>query len=155
MRFVALLATALVLGVSAPALADPQDIANDISREMVSPFCPGITLHDCPSDSSHDLRRRITAWAEDGMSKDQIWQRLEDEYGSDIRAIPSTSGSGLWAWVMPIGAGVAGLALLVFLTTRWSRKPKDQASDEGGIEPTPEQRRRLDVELAALRDQQS
>ena len=141
-----------MLAITPPALADPQDIANDISREMVSPYCPGITLHDCPSDSSHRLRERITGWAEDGMNKDQIWQRLEDEFGTNIRATPSTSGSGLWAWVLPIGAGVAGVALLVVLTMRWSRKPPDEPAEQPEV--TPEQRRRLEVELAALRDGQ-
>ena len=111
MRFFGALVVATFLAMTGPAFADAQDIANDISREMISPYCPGITLHDCPSDSSHELRRRIIGWAESGMNEDAIWQRLEGEFGEDIRATPSTDGSGLWAWVLPIGAALGGAAV--------------------------------------------
>lgn len=148
-RFLAALAIVLVATPSAGA-TDPQDIANDISREMVSPYCPGITLHDCPSDNSLALRLRITGWAESGMDKDAIRLRLERDFGEDIWATPSTRGSGLWAWLLPIAAGVAGLALVTLLAVRWTRKTDAEAPNEP--EATPEQRRRLDVELAALRD---
>jgi cytochrome c-type biogenesis protein CcmH/NrfF len=144
------LPVALLLLTPTAVSANGQDVANDISREMISPYCPGITLHDCPSDASHDLRRRITGWAESGMSKDQIWQRLESEFGPDIRATPSTDGSGLWAWVLPIAASVAGLTGAALLAIRWSRARRSDPGPE--VEVTPEQRRRLDTELAALRD---
>lgn len=143
---------AAVLALCGTAFADPQDVANDIAREMVSPYCPGVTLHDCPSDKSHELRARMAAWAEDGMTKDQIWTRLEDEFGENIHAAPSTSGSGLWAWVLPLVAVAAGLALLALLALRWSRRSAGAPPD---VEVTPEQRRRLDVELAAFRDGQA
>jgi cytochrome c-type biogenesis protein CcmH/NrfF len=148
-RLFVFLAFALALAPAAWA-ADPQDVANDISREMISPYCPGITLHDCPSDNSHELRRRIAAWAEGGLDKDAIRQRLESEFGENIWATPSTSGSGLWAWVLPIVAAAAGLALVALLATRWTRRAGAEQPNEP--EATPEQRRRLDVELAALRD---
>ena len=152
MKLVAGLAAAFVLALAAPALADPQDVANDISREMISPYCPGVTLHDCPSDNSRELRQRIIGWAENGMTKDQIWQRLEDEFGPGIRATPSAEGSGLWAWVLPIVAALGGIALAAFLAFRWSRRPPEKAGGDGEV--SPDQRRRLDVELAALRDHQ-
>jgi cytochrome c-type biogenesis protein CcmH/NrfF len=152
MRLLSALSVALLLTAASPAWADGQDVANDISREMISPYCPGITLHDCPSDASHDLRTRITGWAEGGMTKDQIWQRLESEFGSDIRATPSTDGSGLWAWVLPIAASVTGIAGAAVLAIRWSRRRGNDP--DVATEVTPEQRRRLDTELAALRDQQ-
>jgi cytochrome c-type biogenesis protein CcmH/NrfF len=144
----------ILLLVAAPAArgADPQDIANDISRQMLSPYCPGITLHDCPSDNSIALRSRITRWAERGMDKAAIERRLEADFGENIWASPETSGSGLWAWVLPIAAGVAGVALVGVLATRWARRPAPERTD--GPDPTPEQRRRLDLELAALRDRQ-
>ena len=151
MKVLGLLVVAIVVSLGGTAHAEPQDIANGISREMISPYCPGITLHDCPSDNSRRLRERIVGWAEDGMDKDAIWARLEREFGSDINATPSTDGSGLWAWVLPIAAGAGGIALAAILAFRWSRKGPD---DPTGPEGTPEQRRRLDVELAALREHQ-
>jgi cytochrome c-type biogenesis protein CcmH/NrfF len=150
-KLFATLAAALVLWTPTPAFADPQDISNDIAREMVSPFCPGVTLHDCPSDAARALRTRIAGWAETGMTKDQIWERLEHEFDGEIRATPSASGSGLWAWVLPIAVALAGAALAIVLALRWSRRPSPETESDTNV--TPEQRRRLDGELAALRDQ--
>ena len=146
------LGTLLVVALfwATPAGANPQDVANDIAREMMSPYCPGVTLHDCPSDRSRELRARIVAWGEDGLDKDQIWDRLESEFGSDIRASPSTDGSGLWAWVLPIAATAAGVVAAAVLARRWSRREKPQS--DSSVEVTSEQRQRLDLELAALRD---
>ena len=146
------LVVAAIVCVATPAYAAPQDVANDISREMMSPYCPGITLHDCPSEASHDLRREIAGWSEDGMTKDQIWQRLEAEFGSDIRARPATDGSGLFAWLLPIGATAAGIALAAVLALRWSRRRSPAPEPQTNV--SNEQRRRLEVELATLRERQ-
>lgn len=151
MRRVLAIAAALLV-VAVPAYAAPQDVANEISREMMSPYCPGVTLQACPSEASRDLRLRIAGWAERGMSKAAIWERLEAEFGSDIRATPGTDGSGLWAWVLPIGATLAGIALAVTLALRWSRRRA--ASPETATPVTQQQRLRLERELSALRERQ-
>ena len=49
----------MVLTLAAPAMAAPQDIANDISENIMSPYCPGVTLHDCPSDSAVGKRSSV------------------------------------------------------------------------------------------------
>ena len=153
MRKLGPLVVVLILCLAPGASADePQDISNAIARDMVSPYCPGITLHDCPSSNSQELRAQITDWAEDGMSEEAIRQQLEEDFGEDIWATPSTSGSGLWAWVLPIAAGLFGIALVAFLATKWSRRSGSDGGD--GPPTTPAQRSRLDRELAALRDRQ-
>jgi len=53
-RLIAAVATCLIL-LAAPAAAAPEDVANDISNEIMSPFCDGVTLHDCPSQEALDL----------------------------------------------------------------------------------------------------
>ena len=47
------LMTLVVLALAGPVSAQsPEDLANDISQKVMSPFCPGVTLHDCPSQSA-------------------------------------------------------------------------------------------------------
>jgi cytochrome c-type biogenesis protein CcmH len=137
--------------VATPAWAgSPEDLANRISAEVMSPYCPGVTLHDCPSDAAVQLRDRILGWARDGWSRDRILDRLEAEYGASIRSTPPASGAGLWAWVMPGVAVAAGLIAATLVARRWSRR----RSPEGDVvEPTAAQRSRLDSELAQARDQ--
>lgn len=141
----------VMLLVTAPANAAPQDIANDISEHVMSPFCPGVTLHDCPSDSAVALRDRITEMAEDGFTREQIMTVLEREYGETIRAEPPRSGRGLIAWVLPLIAVVGAVWIAWVLLRRWARVPAPSAGYDPDVHITAADRRRLDAELDKLR----
>ena len=144
---------ALVLIFAAPAGAAPEDVANDISAHIMSPYCPGVTLHDCPSDSAVALRDRITQMAAGGMTRAEIMAELESEFGPTIRAVPPASGSGLVAWVLPGVAVLAGIGCAWVLVRRWTGTPA--AEDAPVVQRvTAEERRLLDSELGKLRGQE-
>ena len=141
----------MVLGaVAAPAVAaeDPQRVASEISAQIMSPYCDGVTLHDCPSRAAIELRDRIAGWAEQGWSRARIMDRLESEFGEGIHAAPSASGSGLVAWALPALALVAGLVLAFSLMRRFARRSALST-------PTPalstDDRARVDRELDRFR----
>ncbi|HEX2239830.1 MAG TPA: cytochrome c-type biogenesis protein CcmH [Actinomycetota bacterium] len=121
-RALVLLGIALATLSATPAVAAPEDVANDISSRVMSPYCPGVTLHDCPSEAAARLRARIIGWAEQGMSRAEIIERLEDEFGTSVRATPPARGIGLLAWVLPAAAVIAGLGLAWLLITHWKRR---------------------------------
>lgn len=146
-----LASTLIFLAFAAPAIAAPQDVANDISENIMSPFCPGVTLHDCPSDSAVALRDRITEWAEEGFTRAQIMDRLVTEYGETIRAQPPRSGSGLIAWVLPVVAVLVASAVAWRLLRRWAHEPEPIDGYDPGVHITAADRRRLDAELDRLR----
>jgi cytochrome c-type biogenesis protein CcmH/NrfF len=139
----------LVLSMPVAAWAEPEDVANRISSEVMSPYCPGVTLHDCPSDAAVQLRDRILGWAAAGWSEDRILDRLEAEYGASIRSTPPASGVGLGAWIAPVAAVALGLAGAWFVARRWSRRREPPA----GADPSVAQRTRLDAELAQVREE--
>jgi cytochrome c-type biogenesis protein CcmH/NrfF len=143
----ATLAACFLVLVAAPAFGAPEDVANDIASKVVSPYCPGVTLHDCPSAAAVELRTKIQSWLEDGMDKAAVLDRLENEYGTTINAAPPADGTGLWAYALPIVAVVAGLALIVLLTRRWTNK--GDGRDPPAL--TREERSRLESELSAFR----
>lgn len=140
-----------VLVLASPAAAAPQDIANDISENIMSPYCPGVTLHDCPSDSAVALRNRITEWAKDGFTRAQIMDRLVTEFGDTIRAQPPRSGSGLVAWLLPVLAALLAAGVAWKLLRRWAHVPEAVDGYDPDIHVTPADRRRLDAELDKLR----
>jgi cytochrome c-type biogenesis protein CcmH/NrfF len=145
---VAWLVGAILLVTASPAVAAPEDVANEISAEIMSPFCDGVTLHDCPSQAALDLREQIQAWAEDGWSKSRILDELEDRFGPGIHATPQDS-EGVGAWALPAGALLAGVALLAWLAPRWTKRHRDE-------EPPPvdaADHARIERELAALRQE--
>lgn len=149
-RLVARAALGLLLVASPAAAGGAEDLANRISAEIMSPYCPGVTLHDCPSDAAVQLRDRIVGWARDGWSRERILDQLEAEYGASIRSTPPASGAGLGAWVTPAVAVGAGLIAAAAAARRWSRR---RSVEEDPGEPTPAQRSRLDAELARMREQ--
>lgn len=150
---VALTATVLFVALSGgPASASPEDLATSIAGEVMSPFCPGVTLENCPSDAAAALRSRIVSWAEDGETRSQIMDRLVDDYGVTIRALPPTEGSGLWAWLAPGLAVLAGALVAGVLARRWSRRRRD-ATEIEPAEFSGDVRARLDDELRALRSE--
>lgn len=147
MKVVALVAT-LILAGATPALAAPEDVANEVSEEVMSPFCNGVTLHDCPSQAAHDLREQIQTWAGNGWSKSRIIAELEDQFGPGIYATPQDS-EGIGAWAFPVGALLAGIALLAWLAPKWTKRRRDE-------EPPPvdaADHARVERELAALREE--
>ena len=127
--------------------ASPQDVANSVSEQIMSPFCPGVTLHDCPSDNAAALRAQIARWAARGWSRDRIMTRLLSEY-TDIRAVPSDRGAGLIVWFLPAGALLAGAGIAWILTRRWTKSGNDP---QPHAELGPQERSRLEEELALVR----
>lgn len=83
-----------------------------------SPYCPGLMLEVCTSSGGAMLRDSIQRMAEAGLSSDSIVEVVLGEYGQEWRAEPLRSGTGLWAWVIPPGVLVAGLALVGIVLAR-------------------------------------
>lgn len=147
-RLIAILVATAAIIPALPAHAAPEDLATSIAREIMSPFCPGVTLHDCPSAQADELRAEIVDWARNGWSRDRIMARLVSEYGEDVRALPPAEGSGLFAWLLPLLAVSVGGVIAWFLPRRWTARRVQQKSSPN---PTSQEQRRLDAELDALR----
>ncbi len=144
----------LLVVLAGPAAAAPEDVANRLSNEIMSPFCPGVTLHDCPSKEADDLRERIRNWSAEGWSEDQIMTELTAEYGPGISAVPPGDVGVLAPWVLPALVAAGGLFFTGALARRWTRAREEDRKREGleerrALRISPEQRHRLDAELAA------
>jgi cytochrome c-type biogenesis protein CcmH len=152
MKRVALL-TLVFLALPATAMAQsPEDLANEISNKISSPFCPGVTLHDCPSQSALDMRDSIESYARQGMDEAAIMERLEAEYGPSIRGVPSSEGAGILVWILPAVAVIAGGVLAWILVRRWtSRRRQIAQGPRAAVALSASERQRLDAELGRLR----
>jgi cytochrome c-type biogenesis protein CcmH len=99
-----------VLALASAAFAGGDEVARaarDLSGELMSPFCPGRLLADCPSPDAAHLRRQIEARLGAGESAEAIVADLTGRYGDAMLAAPRARGWDLLAWTVP------GLALLV------------------------------------------
>ena len=151
-RIVLVVVAGFLVGIPAVAGAAPQDVANSVAKEIMSPYCDGVTLHDCASGAAQELRAQILDWAEAGWSKERIIDHLtsDDQWGEVIRAAPPPEGAGLLAWILPGLAAAVGLIAVAFLARGWSRRRRSTPL------PAPvsaAERSRLDQELARLRSE--
>jgi cytochrome c-type biogenesis protein CcmH/NrfF len=132
-RFI-LLATLLlllvppVLGAQIPEGVEgtyrPHPEAEKAVSRLLSPFCPGLMLTQCPAEASRILRDSIHALALDGWNAEALEAWMLANHGEEYRAVPKRSGTGLLAWLFPplallAGLGVVGWALRSFV---WGRK---------------------------------
>jgi cytochrome c-type biogenesis protein CcmH len=144
--------TSLLLAIPARAQS-PEDLANDISNKVMSPYCPGVTLHDCPSQNALELRDDIENYARDGMTEAEIMDRLEADFGPAIRAEPSSEGAGILAWILPSIALLIGGGLAWMLVRRWFKRSRGIEDGDGRqvVTVSGDERERLDAELRRLR----
>lgn len=112
----------------------------EVQKRVMSPFCPGLLLAECPTSQAAQLRARIEALIEEGWTNSQIDAWLEENYGEGVLATPRDAG----AWIPPVIWAVAGAAIVGLLALGWSRR----AGEIRQAEPLDASaRRRLESEL--------
>lgn len=139
----------LAAGGAPPAAAAEPPYSIELYNGLMSPFCPGRTLMDCPSSQATEMRDWIAAQEQAGRSRQEVEDELYAQWGDVILQAPRAEGFGLAAYVLPIVAFAAGGAIVwVFL--------RRQAAAGAGAAPArprpsldPEIERRIDEELRA------
>ena len=120
-----------------------EEQANKIFNSLMSPFCPGRLLQDCPSGSAHELKEKVRARLDAGESTDEIQASLVSIYGDEILAAPPFRHFGVWAWLTPgIFLVVGVLGILV-----WIRSRRDQEQIEPIISIDSETEERIRREM--------
>jgi cytochrome c-type biogenesis protein CcmH/NrfF len=165
MRLPVALLFALLIAAGSPASearsetagrAESPGWSEQVERELMSPYCPGRSLVECPSPQATELRLWIQAQERAGVPRESVEARLFQQFGDQLRHGPRAEGFGLWAYLVPAGALLAGLGLvLVFLRQQSRPVPaapviaptRDPASAARPRDP--ELERRLDEELGA------
>ena len=137
---------ALVLAATvATVWAQPRDAAVDaqtIFTSVMSPYCPGRLLADCPSPAAFELRADILRRLESGETAADIERDLYRTFGDAIRAVPPARG---WGRVLAIAPAIvlvlSAAALLWFIA-------HNRGHDEPPVAPAdPELEERLQQEL--------
>lgn len=140
----ALVAGAL-LGAS-PVLA-AGGYSMELYNGLMSPYCPGRTLMDCPSGQATELRDWIAAQEQAGRPRSEVEDELYERYGDVILQAPRAEGFGIAAYVLPIVAFLVGGGIVwVFLRRQAAGAPAPAlAGPRATLDPEIE--RRIDEEL--------
>lgn len=124
--------------------------ASSIARQTMSPFCPGRTLADCPSDQAADWRADIRRMVQEGKSADEIQAELSQRAGDDLSGIPHRETS----YALPASFALLAGGVLFFVFRRLRANSRGKAEEDKqharkkSAEPAVDDRR-LDEELAA------
>jgi cytochrome c-type biogenesis protein CcmH len=143
MRALALAVLALALTAAAPAAS-----LTDIEDEVMCLEC-GTALNVSNSRVADQEREFIAELIAQGKTKQEVKDALVAEYGPRVLAEPDDDGFELTAWLVPVLALLAALALVGFTARSWRRaRPAPDRPAEDGLDP--DDARRLDAELAAF-----
>jgi cytochrome c-type biogenesis protein CcmH len=141
----AVLAALCLAAIVAPAVpAQDQPSAADLEAELVCPVCE-TTLDQSDAPVAQRMKTFIRERIAAGDSEEEIKDALVAELGTGVLATPSKSGFGLLAWLVPLGALVAGAIAVALLVRSWSRR---RAPPEPERPLDPELDHRVDEELA-------
>ena len=139
-----------MLALAAPALAaEPRTSLPDVEDEVMCPSCK-TPLNVAESPQAYQQREFIRTLVAQGLTKEQVKDRLVAEYGRDVLALPDEQGIGFAAYAVPIAVGAALLALLALLLPRWRRRAAtapDAVATAGGPAVSDAELRRLDEDL--------
>lgn len=92
--------------------------AYELSDELMSPYCPGRALSQCPSSAAEELRLWIIQQENSGASRDSVMRALMARYGDMLLQAPKPEGVGLIAYFVPGGLFLAGGAFALFSILR-------------------------------------
>jgi cytochrome c-type biogenesis protein CcmH/NrfF len=146
------LALALVacLALAPAAVAqEPQTSLPDIEDEVMCPIC-GVPLeHAIDAPQAEQERELIRELIAEGLTKEEVKDRLVAEYGPDVLAVPEAEGFDLAAWLVP-GVAILAAAVAIFVgLRRWSRNSGDGPQDPPAPPPpTGDDAERLEADLA-------
>ncbi len=112
----AILVLVLISCLAAGAWA--ADWGYDLADELMSPYCPGRALSECPSPNAEKLRSWILEQEQAGRSQAEVEEELYAQFGDQLRQSPKAEGVGLIAYAIPALAFALGGALVVFFLRR-------------------------------------
>lgn len=91
---------------------------NAIARQLIAPCCWTQTVDAHHSPAAEKVKDEILAGLSAGLSDEAIVDRLVEEYGERILAIPRAQGFNVMLWVLLAVVIVVGSLVLIFFFCR-------------------------------------
>jgi cytochrome c-type biogenesis protein CcmH/NrfF len=122
--------------------------AYEMANELMSPYCPGRSIADCPSPQAQTLRMWLIVQEAAGRPRAEVESELVTRYGESILGAPRAKGIGLTAYLIPGAVVAAGAALLTWFL-RWQTRTAATPNPTAPSAPLdPELERLVDEKLA-------
>lgn len=137
----------VALAAGAPLAAAPisEDTVHEVAGQLRCVVCQSLSVADSPSETAHQMKAIIRERLAAGESPEQVKAYFVDKYGLWILLAPPRQGFNLLVWVVPFAGLAAGLALVLVLARRWSRRAASAPAVAG---PDAAMRERIQREMA-------
>ncbi|HEY2353196.1 MAG TPA: cytochrome c-type biogenesis protein CcmH [Candidatus Acidoferrum sp.] len=126
------------LAASLPFLFSPLSAQqqNDRARQIGGKFMCMCSCNQVLTQCNHvgcttstAMLKQIDQSLAQGDSEDAITQAFVQQFGTKVYAEPPHSGFSLIAWSMPAVYLAVGLALVLFVISRWRKRPAHSVAD--------------------------
>lgn len=117
-----MLSGALYLSAFDSSSLPERPTASQVNSYVMSPFCPGLTLEECPSVQAGNLRSEISRRLASGSSGPELERWLVTTYGEAVLGRPRRAG----IFILPGMLLALGVALIAWTL----RSRRDAPSDE-------------------------
>ncbi|MEM1347265.1 MAG: cytochrome c-type biogenesis protein CcmH [Myxococcota bacterium] len=139
----------------APNPGEVSRVTNDVSNEVLSPFCPGKTLKMCTSPNAAEVRRLVQDMAREGKSKEDIKQDILEQFGDEfeLKEPPASDNRNLFlALSLSLVFAIAVVALLSNSSKKSALSEANASTNEDEEEMSEEDRAYLDQLRQDLED---
>lgn len=145
----AILTLTMIATCASAASVAPRTSLPTIERQVMCVTCK-IPLNVAESPQADRERAFIQVLIARGQTEAQIKSALVGQYGPAVLALPSASGFDLTAYLVPLAAMLALLAVLALLLPRWRRRARADAISPSTPPPMLDDAdaARLDTDLA-------
>jgi cytochrome c-type biogenesis protein CcmH len=116
----------------------------EIAARLRCVVCQNLSVADSPSEMASQMREVIRERLRAGERPDQVVQYFVDRYGEWILLAPRREGFNLLVWIVPALSVVVGLAVVVVLVRRWTRRGPAPAPPT--LDPVTRERIRRELE---------
>lgn len=145
MRRLALLAALLTLVL--PSLAAASTTYTDVEDEVMCVSC-NVPLSVADNSRQADAEKaQIRRMVAQGLGKQEIKDRLVDQYGPRVLGLPKDDGFGIVVYVVPIVVVLLLLGLIAVLLPRWRRRGSHEVTAAGAPKLSVADERRLEADL--------
>jgi len=117
MRFLLLLIFYFFSSALLFADQNKSDLVNEISKNIRCLICQGQSVYDSQSDFAVSMKLVIEKKLNDGLSKDEIYEFLKEQYGEWISYSPEFNQNTLILWILPIIVFIVG-GLLILINSK-------------------------------------
>jgi cytochrome c-type biogenesis protein CcmH len=95
----------------------------EIAQLLRCPVCQGLSVADSPAIMALNMKEQVRELLARGYSQEQILKYFEQSYGQFVLLKPKFQGVNALVWLLPLGALLLGLAIVLVKMNKLEAPP--------------------------------